>query len=125
MKTIDGVERTLGWRNPGSIFGEVPLALSARSRRPAVLAKGSTSQQPQRPTHNEQGGSARIVADQLLFAPSNIHDQIILRRQLGSGLCANGIRILASPCTSDMMLLSSGLPGITMGPNLVPFIKPS
>jgi thioredoxin reductase (NADPH) len=27
VKLIDGVERTLGWRLPGTIFGEVPLAL--------------------------------------------------------------------------------------------------
>ncbi len=27
IKTIDGVERTLGWRTVGAIFGEVPLAL--------------------------------------------------------------------------------------------------
>jgi thioredoxin reductase (NADPH) len=27
IKTIDGVERTLGWRTPGAIFGEVPIAL--------------------------------------------------------------------------------------------------
>src|SRR5437868_15405133 len=27
IKTFDGVERTLGWRLPGTIFGEVPLAL--------------------------------------------------------------------------------------------------
>ena len=27
IKTIDGVERRLGWRVPGTIFGEVPLAL--------------------------------------------------------------------------------------------------
>jgi thioredoxin reductase (NADPH) len=27
IKTIDGIERTLGWRLPGSIFGEVPIAL--------------------------------------------------------------------------------------------------
>jgi thioredoxin reductase (NADPH) len=29
VKTFDGVERTLGWRLPGTIFGEVPLALSS------------------------------------------------------------------------------------------------
>jgi thioredoxin reductase (NADPH) len=29
VKMIDGVERTLGWRVPGTIFGEVPLALGA------------------------------------------------------------------------------------------------
>ena len=29
IKTIDGVERRLGWRAPGTIFGEVPLALGA------------------------------------------------------------------------------------------------
>jgi thioredoxin reductase (NADPH) len=27
VKLVDGVERTLGWRLPGTIFGEVPLAL--------------------------------------------------------------------------------------------------
>ena len=27
VKLIDGVERTLGWRLPGTIFGEVPIAL--------------------------------------------------------------------------------------------------
>jgi thioredoxin reductase (NADPH) len=27
IKTFDGVERRLGWRNPGAIFGEVPIAL--------------------------------------------------------------------------------------------------
>ncbi|QCP53395.1 cyclic nucleotide-binding domain-containing protein [Trinickia violacea] len=29
IKTFDGIERTLGWRAPGTIFGEVPLALSS------------------------------------------------------------------------------------------------
>src|SRR5215471_1359310 len=29
VKLIDGVERRLGWRVPGTIFGEVPLALGA------------------------------------------------------------------------------------------------
>src|SRR6516165_12726140 len=27
IKTIDGIERRLGWRVPGTIFGEVPIAL--------------------------------------------------------------------------------------------------
>ena len=27
LKLIDGLERTLGWRSPGTIFGEVPLTL--------------------------------------------------------------------------------------------------
>src|ERR1700692_2139343 len=29
IKTFDGIERTLRWRLPGTIFGEVPLALSS------------------------------------------------------------------------------------------------
>src|SRR5947208_14296614 len=29
VKTIDGVERTLGWRIPRPIFGEVPIALGS------------------------------------------------------------------------------------------------
>jgi len=29
VKQIDGVERTLGWRTPGAIFGEVPIALAS------------------------------------------------------------------------------------------------
>src|SRR5260221_14731299 len=27
IKTFDGIERTLGWRVPGTIFGEVPITL--------------------------------------------------------------------------------------------------
>src|SRR5512134_3380953 len=27
VRSIDGVERTLGWRVPGAIFGELPVAL--------------------------------------------------------------------------------------------------
>src|ERR1700693_3820233 len=27
LKLVDGIERTLGWRAPGAIFGEVPLTL--------------------------------------------------------------------------------------------------
>ncbi len=27
VKLVDGIERTLGWRIPGAIFGEVPLTL--------------------------------------------------------------------------------------------------
>ena len=30
VKLIDGIERTLGWRTPGTIFGEVPIALGTR-----------------------------------------------------------------------------------------------
>jgi thioredoxin reductase (NADPH) len=29
IKSFDGIERTLGWRVPGTLFGEVPLALSS------------------------------------------------------------------------------------------------
>jgi len=29
VKLIDGVERRLGWRLPGTIFGEVPIALGS------------------------------------------------------------------------------------------------
>src|SRR5215467_6689977 len=29
VKLIDGIERRLGWRAPGAIFGEVPLALGS------------------------------------------------------------------------------------------------
>src|SRR5262245_14024067 len=29
VKTDDGVERTLGWRVPGTIFGEVPIAIGS------------------------------------------------------------------------------------------------
>ena len=27
VKSVNGIERTLGWRLPGTIFGEVPIAL--------------------------------------------------------------------------------------------------
>src|SRR5258706_9438296 len=29
VKLIDGIERTLGWRAPGTIFGEVPIAFGS------------------------------------------------------------------------------------------------
>jgi thioredoxin reductase (NADPH) len=29
VKTFDGIERTLGWRTSGSVFGEIPIALNA------------------------------------------------------------------------------------------------
>src|SRR6476620_9209325 len=29
VKLFDGIERTLGWRVPGTIFGEVPMALGS------------------------------------------------------------------------------------------------
>jgi thioredoxin reductase (NADPH) len=29
VKLFDGIERTLGWRRPGAVFGEVPLALAS------------------------------------------------------------------------------------------------
>ena len=32
VKLVDGIERTLGWRVPGQIFGEVPIALAPHSR---------------------------------------------------------------------------------------------
>ena len=32
VKVVDGIERVLGERVPGAIFGEVPIALGTRSR---------------------------------------------------------------------------------------------
>lgn len=29
LRTVDGVERALGWRNPGQIFGEIPIAIGS------------------------------------------------------------------------------------------------
>src|SRR5208283_1181526 len=69
-----------------------------------------------------RGGAER---GQLFFAPSKIHDQMFWRTQAGSGLCSNGICSLASPLTSLIRLLSSGLPATTIGPKVVPFISPS
>jgi thioredoxin reductase (NADPH) len=40
IKTFDGIERTLGWRLPGTIFGEVPIALSS----PFLIAYRATEQ---------------------------------------------------------------------------------
>ena len=37
IKTFDGIERTLGWRVPGTIFGEVPITLSTPF--PAAIAR--------------------------------------------------------------------------------------
>src|SRR5258708_9894919 len=46
IKTIDGIERTLGWRIPGTIFGEVPIALGTpfpggyRASEPSRVMRG-------------------------------------------------------------------------------------
>ena len=42
VKTIDGVERTLGWRVPGQIFGEVPIAFGT------VFVGGYRASEPSR-----------------------------------------------------------------------------
>ncbi len=50
VKMIDGVERRLGWRLPGSIFGEVPLALGSsfpagyRASEPSRVMRVDTPQ---------------------------------------------------------------------------------
>ncbi len=50
IKTIDGMERTLGWRLPGAIFGEVPLALGTpfpggyRAAEPSRVMRVDTQQ---------------------------------------------------------------------------------
>src|SRR5580765_7245569 len=42
VKTFDGIERTLGWRAPGTIFGEVPIAFGT------VFVGGYRASEPSR-----------------------------------------------------------------------------
>jgi thioredoxin reductase (NADPH) len=50
VKRVDGVERTLGWRLPGTIFGEVPIALGTpfpggyRASEPSRVMRVETRQ---------------------------------------------------------------------------------
>jgi thioredoxin reductase (NADPH) len=50
VKLIDGIERTLGWRAPGTIFGEVPIALGTpfpggyRASEPSRVMRMETRQ---------------------------------------------------------------------------------
>jgi thioredoxin reductase (NADPH) len=50
VKLIDGIERTLGWRVPGTIFGEVPIALGTpfpggyRASEPSRVMRVETRQ---------------------------------------------------------------------------------
>src|SRR5437868_501454 len=50
VKTFDGIERRLGWRTPGTIFGEVPLALGTpfpggyRASEPSRVMRVETRQ---------------------------------------------------------------------------------
>src|SRR5258708_17618239 len=50
IKTIDGIERTLGWRAPGTIFGEVPISLGTpfpggyRAAEPSRVMRVETQQ---------------------------------------------------------------------------------
>jgi thioredoxin reductase (NADPH) len=45
VRLIDGVERSLGWRVPGAIFGEIPIAIAEMRRflpEPDYLRLGNT-----------------------------------------------------------------------------------
>jgi hypothetical protein len=42
VKLVDGIERTLGWRVPGQIFGEVPIAFGT------TFAGGYRASEPSR-----------------------------------------------------------------------------
>ena len=44
VKLFDGVARTLGWRVPGTIFGEVPLALGSPFPGALKTAKAKTAE---------------------------------------------------------------------------------
>ena len=64
---------------------------------------------------------------QLFFAPSRIHARMELRSHVDSFFFPCGIRSSgdARQSSNNIKLLLSGSRGITMGPNLVPFITPS
>ena len=42
VKMVDGIERSLGWRGPGAIFGEVPIALGTPFSRGIRLGRQAT-----------------------------------------------------------------------------------
>jgi thioredoxin reductase (NADPH) len=48
VKRFDGVERTLGWRLPGTIFGEVPLAFATPFPGGYRAAEASRCSRPRR-----------------------------------------------------------------------------
>jgi NAD(P)-dependent dehydrogenase (short-subunit alcohol dehydrogenase family) len=79
----------------------------------------------------EQSSSPRkrhsLQCDQLFFAPSRIHARMALRSQIDSFFLPCGIRTSgdARQSSSHIKLLPSGSRGMTIAPNLVPFINPS
>jgi len=92
------------------------FAAWAPGARPGMTAIGSS-----RSWHEPRGKT------QLSFAPSKIHVRMVSRSQIDSCFFPCGIRISGETRQSNNLirLLISGSPGITIGPNLVPFITPS
>ena len=62
VKLYDGVERTLGWRRPGTIFGEVPLALAS------PFPAGYRASEPSRVMQVELEAYYRLAATSKTFA---------------------------------------------------------
>lgn len=71
--------------------------------------------------------STQATVLQLFSAPSRIHCRIASRSQTESRRVPCGMRIFGSarPSSSSIRLLLSGSRAITIGPNFVPFIRPS
>ncbi len=72
VKHVDGIERVVGVRNPGDIFGEVPIALgtvfpvgfraSEPSRVMRIEAPATTPSRRWRPTSPERSADWRAIA---------------------------------------------------------------
>lgn len=65
VKTFDGIERTLGWRNPGTIFGEVPIALGTRFPGGYRAAEPSRVMRLEIPQYYALAAVAKDVAEQV------------------------------------------------------------
>ena len=62
VKLIDGIERTLGWRVPGGIFGEVPITFGT------AFAGGYRASEPSRVMRVEPGEYYNVAATSQAFS---------------------------------------------------------
>src|ERR1035437_5827728 len=113
------------------LYGARRPRQGAGRRRGGAASARRRPRQASPPRRGDQGPEGRRLSDaisnQLSFAPSRIQARMALRSHDDNCFLPCGMRRSgeARQSSSSIRLLVSGSPGMTMGPNLVPFMTPA
>ena len=109
------------------VLGDHDKAMAAAADARKALAERPGQASPARCGDQGFEGRRLSAAAQLSLAPSRIQARMSLRSQELSCFMPCGMRSSgdARQSSSSIRLLLSGSPGMTMGPNLVPFMTPA